>query len=203
MWDVVLSVLLAASMWFVIFVVEPLDFWISMSIATAILMGISLFSGGRGFSSLKWSFRSVIYGVLLAFVLYGIFWVGNILLRSIEIIPDAGEYVASVYERPTFLPYWSIALLLLFPIGSGEELFWRGFVQRRLMERLGMWPGFLLTLLLYAGIHIPTGNPVLVLAALVAGGVWGLVYALVGDLPMVVVSHALWDVLSFVIFPFS
>ena len=196
------AVVLAGFMWFVIFVLEPFDFWISMSIATATLMSIALLSNREILSSEKWSLRSVLYGVLLALVLYGIFWAGNILLKVIPLIPDAKEYIASVYERPTFLPRWAIGLLLLFPIGSGEEIFWRGFVQRVLMERMGIWPGFLLTLLLYAGIHVPTTNPVLILAALVAGGVWGLVYALTGDITLVVVSHALWDLLSFVIFPF-
>ncbi len=196
------AVVLAGFMWFVIFVLEPFDFWISMSIATATLMSIALLSNQEILSSEKWSLRSVLYGVLLALVLYGIFWAGNVLLKVIPLIPDAKECIASVYEHPTFLPRWVIGILLLFPIGSGEEIFWRGFVQRELTERMGIWPGFLLALLLYASIHIPTANPVLILAALVAGGVWGLVYALTGDIVLVVVSHALWDVMSFVIFPF-
>ncbi len=198
MFSLLVPVFLAAFMWLVIFVFRPWDFWISMSVATSILMIIAIASGAR----VRWSISSVLRGVVLALALYVVFLVGNWILKAVPLIPHAGEHVASVYEQSSSLPLWLIALLLLFPIGPGEEMFWRGFVQRRAMEKWGRVPGFLFALAFYAGIHIPTGNPVLVLAAVVAGGVWGMAYAISGDLLMVVVSHALWDVLSFVVFPF-
>ena len=42
----------------------------------------------------------------------------------------------------------------------------------------------------------------LIMAALVAGGVWGLIYrSCPKALPALVVSHAIWDALVFVIIP--
>lgn len=46
-----------------------------------------------------------------------------------------------------------------------------------------------------------TGNPVLLLAALVCGLFWGLLYHFTKSLPLVVISHTAWDLLVFLVFP--
>ena len=100
-----------------------------------------------------------------------------------------------------------IAVLLLFLIGPAEELFWRGYVQRT-MTRLfqdrkwGADLAFILTACIYALVHIWSFNFMLIMAALVAGLVWGLIYRICPKaLPALIVSHALWDALVFVILP--
>jgi membrane protease YdiL (CAAX protease family) len=60
---------------------------------------------------------------------------------------------------------------------------------------------YFVTILLYAGIHLPTKNPVLILAALTCGVFWGGLYWATGRLVPVLVSHMLWDPAIFVIFP--
>ena len=114
--------------------------------------------------------------------------------------------VDAVYAMKTGLPPYVIAILLLVLIGPAEELFWRGYVQRTLARIL---PGkrasdsaFLITTLVYALVHIWSFNFMLVMAALVAGAAWGLLYRIHPKaLPALVVSHALWDALVFVILP--
>ena len=62
--------------------------------------------------------------------------------------------------------------------------------------------GFALTLIIYALVHIWSLNFMLVMAALVAGFVWGLLYRLRPDwLPALIISHAVWDACVFVVFP--
>ena len=98
------------------------------------------------------------------------------------------------------------SLLLIFLIGPAEEFFWRGYVQHTL-ERIsgGRQPkdrALLITAAVYALVHIWSLNFMLVMAALVAGLVWGLVYrSCPKALPALIVSHALWDVLVFILLP--
>ena len=61
---------------------------------------------------------------------------------------------------------------------------------------------FAITAVIYALVHIWSFNFMLIMAALVAGLVWGLVYRLCPKaLPALIVSHAVWDALIFVVLP--
>ena len=95
-----------------------------------------------------------------------------------------------------------LSFILVFLIGPAEEIFWRGYVQRTLSEKTGKNAGFVLASLIYAGVHVPSCNFMLVMAALVAGLVWGLFYRLYPEkFAAVIISHALWDAAVFVWFP--
>ena len=85
-------------------------------------------------------------------------------------------------------------------------MFWRGYVQRTLSRTLGGKrpedKAFVITALVYALVHVWSLNFMLIMAALVAGCVWGLIYRIrPGMLPALIVSHALWDVLVFIVLP--
>ncbi|MBR6347032.1 MAG: CPBP family intramembrane metalloprotease [Bacteroidales bacterium] len=204
-----LAVGLAAFFWFYMF--SPWtsgrpNFWLVMSVAAVVLSSLCLaFTPDRkALLKIEKPLLQVAAGVIIAFALWGIFWIGDKL--SAMIFDFARGEVDAVYAMKTGLPQWGITLLLLFLIGPAEELFWRGYVQRTLSRIL---PGkraadfaFLLTTLVYALVHIWSFNFMLVMAAMVAGAVWGLIYRLrPGLLPALVVSHALWDALVFVIYP--
>ena len=143
-------------------------------------------------------------GTALAFALWGIFWIGD--KAAAWMFGFARPEVDAVYAMKEGSPAWMIALLLLVLIGPAEEFFWRGYVQRTLGRLL---PGrraadaaFLLTTAVYALVHIWSFNFMLVMAALVAGAVWGLIYRLRPQLlPALILSHALWDALVFVLIP--
>ena len=61
---------------------------------------------------------------------------------------------------------------------------------------------FAVTTAIYALVHIWSFNFMLVMAALVAGLVWGFLYRLDPKLlPALILSHALWDALVFVWMP--
>ena len=91
--------------------------------------------------------------------------------------------------------------LLLFPIGPGEELYWRGFLQERLMLKYGSFRGWLLGAFFYAFVHIWSFNFMLIGAAAVAGAFWGLLYWRWQHLAPVVVSHSLWSAFIFAVAP--
>ena len=92
-----------------------------------------------------------------------------------------------------------------------EEIAWRGLVYTLVEERLGTRRAWPVTAVLYAAAHRPTlvlladpyagPNPLIVLAALGCGLVWGLIVARTGRLPVAIFSHALFTWCVAVQFP--
>lgn len=203
------AVLAAALLWFYMF--SPWtgawpNFWVVMSCSALVLtsMALAFTPDRRELAKVEKPLLQIAGGVALAFALWGVFWIGDRL--SSMMFDFARPEVDAVYAMKHGFPPQLIAVLLLFLIGPAEELFWRGYVQRTLARIL---PGkraadlaFLLTVAVYALVHIWSFNFMLVMAALVAGAVWGLVYRICPKaLPALIVSHALWDALVFVILP--
>ena len=200
------GIVLAFVLWIVMFVFQPLNFWVLLTFSTSLLAAIAFALGRPLLSSREFTAKNLLLGILLAAFLYAIFYMGNQVLTIASrlfpaLLPDPAGNIASVYANLGGLSPALVAFLLFFPIGFGEEIFWRGFVQRRFRERWSAGSAFVLTTLLYTGIHVPTGNPVLILAALTCGLFWGGFYWARGSLVPVLVSHVLWDPCIFVIWP--
>jgi membrane protease YdiL (CAAX protease family) len=96
---------------------------------------------------------------------------------------------------------WLIALLLFFVTGPAEELYWRGYLQKNLMARFGRWQGWLLATVIYAAVHIWSFNFMLIGAAFVAGAFWGGMYLHLKNLAPVIISHSVWSMVIFAVFP--
>jgi uncharacterized protein len=190
---------------FVLKSIGPLDFWWWMSANLAILIGwaASISPGFR--SSVSKDLRDglpkkIALGLASAAALYGVFFVGNLLSR--KLFPFAAQNIAAVYHFKSGVAPARVWLLMTLVIGPGEEIFWRGYLQRALAGRIGKWPGYLLSTMLYAGVHAGSGNVMLVLAALVCGLAWGWLYLRFGSILLNAVSHTAWDVAVFLVVPF-
>ena len=97
----------------------------------------------------------------------------------------------------------------VFLVAALEELVWRGLVMRTLEAAYGARRALIVTTLLFAAAHLPTLyllgdpsaglNPLVVLAALGCGMVWGLVYLRTSRLIPALFAHALfsWAVVEF------
>lgn len=143
--------------------------------------------------------RDLAVGIGSAAALYGIFQVGDRLAR--RILPGGGRDINAIYELRTAAPRWRIALVLATVIGPGEELFWRGLVQRNLQSRFGRTGAALIASGIYGGVHLVSENLTLTGAAGVAGLFWGLLYAGEQRLPALIISHVAWDIWIFLIAP--
>ena len=200
----------AALLWFYMF--SPWtkgapDFWVVMSVSAIILssMALCFTPDKQSLLRIEKPLLQVLAGVLIALALWGVFWLGDKL--SSMLLDFARPEVDAVYSMKDGRSPWLIATLLLLLIGPAEELFWRGYVQRSLSALLegrkaGRLAAFALTAVIYALVHIWSLNFMLIMAALVAGAVWGFIYYLCPKaLPALIVSHALWDALVFVILP--
>jgi hypothetical protein len=202
------SIGLAFVLWVVMFVLQPFNFWAMLTFTTSLLSAVAFVFGRPLLSGRELTAKNVFIGVVLAALLYAVFYLGNQFLLLVSrlfpsLLPDPEGNIASVYANLGGLPPSLVAFLLFFPIGFGEEIFWRGFVQRRFRESGTPTSAFILTTLLYVAIHVPTGNPVLILAALTCGLFWGGFYWATGRLVPVLVSHMLWDPFIFVIVPIN
>jgi uncharacterized protein len=196
-------VALAFVLWFVMFVLKPLNFWIMMAFSTSVLYSISILYYRKQLNREFFKINEIIIGISSAVVLYFIFWFGKFILDKYGIIPNHNQNISSVYANKEAFPGWLVALLLFFPIGFGEEMFWRGYIQRFLADKYNKWLGLLITVFFYTAVHISTLNPVLLLASFIVGVYWGLIFLWRGNIVAVVISHMLWDPFIFVIFPIN
>ncbi len=190
---------LAAVFWYVIFASPWSNFWVKISIAAAVLAGLSLRLRPAIVAQIRLDRRAWLEGVLTAAVLYGIFWLGR--TATTAVLPSAPAQIGAIYAKGGTVPPVFIVLLLLLVTGPGEEIFWRGLLQRRLMDRYGDWRGWLIGAGIYAGVHVWSLNLMLVGAAAVAGLFWGWLYLRWNRLGPVIVSHALWSAVIFAVAP--
>jgi hypothetical protein len=196
-------VLIAAAGFFVLFspwTKESIAFFPLMTATAALLAMTSLVSERKQMRAVyAFKARFVPIGILAAGFLYGVFWLGHFL--SIRIFPFAAGQVDSIYTIRAGQNPWLIAALLLFIIGPAEEIFWRGFVQRRLAKRYGVLIGLMAATAVYALVHVWSFNLMLLAASAVCGAFWGLLVAATGNLWPAIISHAVWDVTIFILLP--
>ena len=191
--------LLAAGLWFVTFALPWASFWVKISLSASLLAGISLVLQPIRREEFRFDRRAVFIGLASAALLYFVFWAGRAV--SMTLFDFAGRQIGGIYHKGEGTPLWAIAVLLFCVTGPSEEIFWRGYLQRSLMERFGRWPGWAIATTVYAGVHVWSLNFMLVGAAAVAGAFWGAMYAHLGRLSPVILSHAVWSTVIFAVFP--
>lgn len=193
-----LTLPLPFALWYFAFDGPGLDFWTRISIATAVLLLVTV--PKIRLIRVVPTASGLAVGFVSAVLLYLFFWSGFQVAKS---LPGFVQQTSWVYSLRGGTPLTAIFILLLFPIGPAEELYWRGLVQRRLNEALTPNRAILVTSALYSAIHLPTLNPSLMLVAFIGGLVWGYVYNRSKNLLPALVSHVVWDELIFVFFVIS
>ncbi len=197
------GVLLAAVLWTIMFspwTAPHVNFWVMMTCSGAALTIFTTWARPGWWKEVRLKFSDVALGVALAAALWGVFWLGEFF--STLLFDFARGQVDSIYgmkegENPLVL-----TLLMLLIIGPAEEIFWRGFIQNRFSARWNPNTGFIVTTLVYSLVHLSKFNFMLIMAAMVAGLVWGLAYRFFPErLGAIIVSHALWDCAVFIWFP--
>ena len=190
------AIVLTSVCWAITFGWPGGNFWVKIGLSVTAVSVYSLF-----WQRPRISFRgrSFLLGLFSAGLLYFIFFLGNKLAPTI--LSGAKTQVGGIYSLGAGANKILIFLLLLFITGPGEEIFWRGFLQDRLMERWGNFTGYLMTTALYAGVHVFSWNLMLILAAFVAGTFWGLLYLWRKDLLIQITSHSFWSAVIFAVAP--
>ncbi|MGF6951326.1 membrane protease YdiL (CAAX protease family) [Neobacillus sp. B4I6] len=142
----------------------------------------------------------ILLGSISGFLLYFVFRAG---IRGMEILQlPIDTSIKNLYNWYAPSLFWQYLALVLVA-APGEELFWRGFIQKRLSKYLNPVVSILSASILYASVHIYSGSFLLVLAAFISGFVWGYLYFFKKSMPLVIVSHIIFDLLIFIILPFN
>ena len=190
-------------MWFILFSpwTNPhINFWLIMTVSTSYLAALALTIDRKNLYNL-YSFQPkfIVIGIISAAVLYLIFFAGNFI--STKIFNFAADQIQKIYTSKAQASPLTITLLLFFIIAPAEEIFWRGFVQTKLSTRLGPIKGLLLATFIYAIVHVWSFNFMLIAAAAICGAFWGLLYYRYKSVWPGIISHAIWDVVIFVLLP--
>ena len=198
----IIGIITAAFFWLLLFGINIINFWYGMVIASGLLAIWSVFNAGRELRSLFHFKTSYLYwGIFSAIFLYTVFALGNYLSKII--IPGAVTQVSDIYSNKLGTSPITIGLLLFFWIGPAEEVFWRGLVQREFARFIGGGRGWILAAVIYAAVHLWSGNFILVMAALICGLFWGWIYKKTKSLWPGIISHSIWDIFAFLILPFG
>ena len=190
------GVSLACLGWAVTFGLAWGNFWVKIGVTVVSVCAYS-FVWQKPRIAFRWP--SIGAGLVSAILLYGLFVAGNAVAPYA--VEGARGQVGGIYGLGTSASPAAVFLLLMFVTGPGEEIFWRGFLQDRLEARLGRMAGFVVATLIYGGVHVFSGNVMLMLAALVAGAWWGAFYVWKKDLLALIVSHSVWSAFIFAILP--
>lgn len=193
------TIIIAAALWFFSFYLQWGVFWFKISISALILGVLSFVLQSPTHLRFTLSWRNIGIAIFSAILLYLIFWAGKTI--STTILPFTEDQVGEIYGKGEGISTWTIALLLFFVTGPCEEIYWRGFLQRRLSNRLSGPIGLILASILYAGVHISSGNFMLVGAAGVAGAFWGAMYWWLDDISPLIISHSIWSTFIFAVMP--
>jgi hypothetical protein len=165
-------------------------FWERMTL-TGFVLGNMALANEADLRKMRVRPLDIAQGLGSAAILYSIFTIGDQLTR--EFMPRGSKEIKDIYTLRTLEPPEEIGARLATVIGPAEELFWRGFVQRR--------AGGLAAAAAYGGVHLVTGNSTLIGAAGIAGIYWGLLRALGMSMPALITSHIAWDIWIFLLAP--
>lgn len=197
------GICLAAVLWTIMFspwTAPHVNFWVMMTFSGAALTIYSTWAAPGWWKDIRFDLTNIFLGLLIAAALWGVFWLGEFF--STLIFDFARPQVDMIYgmkegENPVVL-----TLLMLLIIGPAEEIFWRGYIQKHLSQKWNPNIGFIVTTLVYSLVHISKMNFMLIMAAAVAGFIWGLLYRLYPEkFGAILISHAIWDCAVFIWFP--
>jgi len=202
-WKPFLAICIAAVLWFVMFspwTAPHVNFWVMMTFSGLTLTTYSTWASPGWWKDIRLDLSNILLGVMLAAVLWGIFWIGDKL--SSLMFDFARPQVDMIYGMKEGENPWVLTALMLLIIGPAEEIFWRGYLQKSFSKKWNPNMGFIVTTLMYSLVHVSKFNFMLIMAAAVAGFVWGLAYRFYPEkFGAILLSHALWDCAVFIWFP--
>ncbi|MBD3106924.1 CPBP family intramembrane metalloprotease [Bacillus sp. AGMB 02131] len=144
--------------------------------------------------------KNILYGFISGLLLYALFFIGNLLIDWLH-LTDLAKDVKNLYKEFSPISAWHY-LVLFVVIIPGEEVFWRGYIQRKLND-FKLQPSLIVIVsaILYTLPIIYSQNLALVVAAAVAGLVWAILYQWKKSLSLVIASHLVFDCILLLIFP--
>ncbi len=171
-------------------------------VATGTMLEAAIALGGFRVPK-KFGYAAVAVGLGSAVLLYLVFYAGGAavnVLRPFGITSASEGSIYGLIASPSNPLPLQVAILLFD--SAGYESFFRGVLQARLQNRVGLAAAPAVALL-DAGLHVITLNPLWVGATFVTDLAWGLTYYYGRGVPASFTSHFVWDVAIFIVRPIT
>ncbi len=162
----------------------PRVFWYLYGAGMLFLLSFVIFNDDL---KKEYSFtKGILPGIFSGIVLYIVFYIGAFILK---VMPGSLENsVAAAFDKYA-TDSWVIWLLMIVAIIPGEEIFWRGFVLKRLNNYFNPWFSNIFAALICMVMMFPSGNFAAIIGIFVASLVWNIMYSYRPSLLMVYMSH--------------
>ncbi|MBC1422270.1 CPBP family intramembrane glutamic endopeptidase [Listeria seeligeri] len=162
----------------------PRVFWYLYGAGMLFLLSFVIFNDDL---KKEYSFsKGILPGIFSGIVLYIVFYIGAFILK---VMPGSLENsVAAAFDKYA-TDSWVIWLLMIVAIIPGEEIFWRGFVLKRLNNYFNPWFSNIFAALICMVMMFPSGNFAAIIGIFVASLVWNIMYSYRPSLLMVYISH--------------
>ncbi|MBC2014725.1 CPBP family intramembrane metalloprotease [Listeria welshimeri] len=162
----------------------PRVFWYLYGAGMLFLLSFVIFN-----DDLKKEFsftKGILPGIFSGIVLYIIFYIGAFILKVMPGGLDNSVEAAFNKYSTNSLIIWSLLIISIIP---GEEIFWRGFVLKRLNQYFNHWFSNIFAAVLCMVMMLPSGNFAAIIGIFVASLVWNVMYSYRPSLLMVYLSH--------------
>ncbi|MBF2462523.1 CPBP family intramembrane metalloprotease [Listeria welshimeri] len=162
----------------------PRVFWYLYGAGMLFLLSFVIFN-----DDLKKEFsftKGILPGIFSGIVLYIIFYIGAFTLKVMPGGLDNSVEAAFNKYSTNSLIIWSLLIIAIIP---GEEIFWRGFVLKRLNQYFNHWFSNIFAAVLCMVMMLPSGNFAAIIGIFVASLVWNVMYSYRPSLLMVYLSH--------------
>ncbi|MBC1320802.1 CPBP family intramembrane metalloprotease [Listeria welshimeri] len=162
----------------------PRVFWYLYGAGMLFLLSFVIFN-----DDLKKEFsftKGILPGIFSGIVLYIIFYIGAFILKVMPGGLDNSVEAAFNKYSTNSLIIWSLLIIAIIP---GEEIFWRGFVLKRLNQYFNHWFSNIFAAVLCMVMMLPSGNFAAIIGFFVASLVWNVMYSYRPSLLMVYLSH--------------
>ncbi|MBC1963441.1 CPBP family intramembrane metalloprotease [Listeria welshimeri] len=162
----------------------PRVFWYLYGAGMLFLLSFVIFN-----DDLKKEFsftKGILPGIFSGIVLYIIFYIGAFILKVMPGGLDNSVEAAFNKYSTNSLIIWSLLIIAIIP---GEEIFWRGFVLKRLNQYFNHWFSNIFAAVLCMVMMLPSGNFAAIIGIFIASLVWNVMYSYRPSLLMVYLSH--------------
>ncbi len=163
-----------------------------------LIMALSFISGKIEDDVQTWEY--LVFGVGYGTLTYGLIATA---FRFFSIFTDQAA-ISIDHFLTNFGPVtvWHYLLLILI-IAPGEELFWRGIIQQKLKAYMSPFFAVLVASFLFGLSMSFSGFWLGVLAAIVSGFFWGILYEWKKSMPLIIVAHITMTILLFLVLPLN
>ncbi|WP_070120362.1 CPBP family intramembrane glutamic endopeptidase [Bacillus marinisedimentorum] len=176
---------------------QTVGFWNVFSLSLVILILIAVMYEKMDLKG-GWK-KSILLGFASGLLLYFTFYIGKLVIIGFN-MTAAWDSLSDLYKviQPEDWKQYAALFMVIIP---GEELFWRGYVQKRLSRSFTGWTPVILGSLLYASAQIYSGSILLILSAIVAGLFFGSLYKWKQNMALIIIAHLIFDTLLMIVLP--